>query len=313
MHRYLIFRIISSIISVVGASFIVFSVSVVSDDPLLLYAKPGGHGTTQEQLDALSAKLGLDRPVVVQWAIWMGNALSGDLGESLLDERPVTDKISERVGASLKLGIASWIFASLLGIPLGVIAAVKRGSPWDYLARGIALFGTAIPNFWLGIMLITVFSVQLQWLPVATSGPGFLSIPHLILPMVVLGTATAAGYVRITRSSMLEVLDSEFLRLARAKGVTHQRAIWKHALRNALIPPLTISSELFAGFITGSVLVETVFAWPGLGRLAIDAVNNNDFALVTGVTMFFVVIWVVTNLITDIAYLWVDPRIRLAA
>lgn len=311
MRSYIALRLISSLVSILGASFIVFSISIISDDPLLLYAKPGGHGTTPEQLEALSEKLGLDRPVVVQWFIWVGNAARGNLGNSLLDERPVTDKIGERVSATLKLGIASWIFASLLGVPLGVIAAVKRGSPWDYVARGIALFGDAIPNFWLGIMLITIFAVQLQWLPVATSGPGFLSIPHLILPMVVLGSATAAGYVRITRSSMLEVLDSEFVRLARAKGVSNERAIWKHALRNALIPPLTISSVLFAGFITGSVLTETVFAWPGLGRLAVDAVNNNDFALITGITMFFVVIWVITNFITDLLYMWVDPRIRL--
>lgn len=311
MRSYITLRIISSLVSVLGASFIVFSISIISDDPLLLYAKPGGHGTTPEQIEALKEKLGLDRPVIVQWFIWIGNAVRGDLGNSLLDDRPVTDKIGERVSATLKLGIASWIFASLLGVPLGVIAAVKRGSPWDYVARGIALFGDAIPNFWLGIMLITIFAVQLQWLPVATSGPGFLSIPHLILPMVVLGSATAAGYVRITRSSMLEVLDSEFVRLARAKGVSNERAIWKHALRNALIPPLTISSVLFAGFITGSVLTETVFAWPGLGRLAVDAVNNNDFALITGITMFFVVIWVITNFITDLLYVWADPRIRL--
>ncbi len=301
----------SSLVSVLGASFIVFSISIISDDPLLLYAKPGGHGTTPEQIEALTEKLGLDKPVVFQWFIWVGNAVRGDLGNSLLDDRPVADKIGERVSATLKLGIASWIFASILGVPLGVIAAVKRGSLWDYVARGIALFGDAIPNFWLGIMLITIFAVQLQWLPVATSGPGFLSVPHLILPMVVLGSATAAGYVRITRSSMLEVLESEFVRLARAKGVSHERTIWKHALRNALIPPLTISSVLFAGFITGSVLTETVFAWPGLGRLAIDAVNNNDFALVTGITMFFVVIWVITNFATDLLYIWADPRIRL--
>lgn len=311
MQKYIARRIVAAIISIVGASFIVFTTSIATDDPLLLYAKPGGHGMTPEQTEALKIKLGLDKPLVVQWLIWAGHAIEGDLGQSIFDERSVTTKIAERIPATLKLGISAWIFAGVVGVPLGVLSAVRRASIWDYAARTIALFGDAVPNFWLGIMMILFFSVQLRWLPVATAGDGFISIPHLILPMVVLGLNSSANYLRITRSAMLESLDSEYVRMARAKGVSNTAVIWKHAFRNALIPPVTVSSVLFVGFVTGSVLVESVFAWPGLGRLAVDAVNNNDFPLITGITMFFVTIWAFFNLITDFIYLAIDPRLRL--
>ncbi|MFW6195312.1 MAG: ABC transporter permease [Chloroflexota bacterium] len=311
MSRYIARRFISAIVSIIGASFIVFTVSVISDDPLLLYAKPGGHGMAPGQVEALESKLGLDKPVIVQWALWLGRAVQGDLGQSIFDERPVTDKILERAPATLKLGIASWIFATVVGIPLGVLSALKRATIWDYTGRVLALMADAIPNFWLGIMLMLIFSVSLGWLPVATSGPGFLSLPHLVLPTFVLGANSAAGYMRITRSAMLESLDSEYVRLARSKGLNGATVVWKHAFRNALIPPVTVSSVLLVGFITGSVLIETVFAWPGLGKLAVTAVNNNDFPLVTGITMVFVTVWVAFNFITDLVYVWIDPRIRL--
>jgi peptide/nickel transport system permease protein len=312
VKTFLTRRIISGLLSLAGATFIVFVISVGADDPLLLYAKPGGYGVDPAQLEVLRTKLGLDKPVVVQWAYWIGRAAKGDLGRSIFDERPITEKIGQRIGATLKLGVAAWVFATLLGVPLGVLAAVKRGTPWDYVGRFFALFGQAIPNFWLGIVLVLIFAVRLDWLPSSTAGEGFISIRHMVLPVVVLGTSTAAGYLRITRSAMLEVLDSEFIKLARAKGVMHQWVIWKHAFRNALIPPLTVSAVLLTAFITGSVVTETVFAWPGLGRLAVDAVSQNDFPLVTGITLMFVTAWVVMNFLVDLAYAYVDPRIRLA-
>jgi peptide/nickel transport system permease protein len=224
----------------------------------------------------------------------------------------VTSKIGQRIGTTLKLGVMAWIVATAIGVPLGVLAAVKRGSVWDYIGRSFALFGQAIPNFWLGIIMIMVFALWLGWLPSAGKGEGFISWRHMVMPVIVLGTATAAGYLRITRSAMLEVLDSEFVKLARAKGVNNTWIVWKHALRNALIPPLTVSAVLMASFITGSVITERVFAVPGLGTLAIDAVSQKDFPVISGVTLLFVTIWVLMNFVTDILYVVIDPRIRLS-
>ena len=311
MRNFLLRRAVSAFLSLIGATFVVFTISVASDDPLLLYAKPTGYGMPESQRAALSAKLGLDKPIVVQYLLWIGRALSGDLGESIFDERPVTDKIEERVGVTLKLGIVSWLFATLLGVPMGILSAVKRASLWDYLGRGFALFGQAVPNFWLGIMMIFLFAVRLDWLPSATAGEGFFSYKHYVMPVFVLGTATAGGYLRITRSAMLEVLDAEYVKLARAKGVENTFVVWKHALRNALIPPLTVSAVLMAGFITGSLITESVFAIPGIGSLAIQSVTNNDFPLVAGITMIFTALWVTTNFIADVLYVVIDPRIRL--
>ena len=193
MRNFLLRRVVSAFLSLIGATFVVFTISVASDDPLLLYAKPTGYGMPESQRAALSAKLGLDKPIIVQYLLWIGRAFTGDLGESIFDERPVTDKIEERVGVTLKLGIVSWLFATLLGVPMGILSAVKRASVWDYLGRGFALFGQAVPNFWLGIMMIFLFAVRLDWLPSATAGEGFFSYRHYVMPVFVLGTATAGG------------------------------------------------------------------------------------------------------------------------
>lgn len=312
MKSFLIRRVIASILSLLGATFIVFGITQLAEDPLLLYAKPGGYGVTPEQEAALRKKLGIDKPIVVQYVLWVGRALRGDLGNSILDELSVTSKIEQRIAITVKLGVASWALATIIGVPMGILAAVKRGSVFDYIGRGFALFGQAVPNFWLGIIMILVFAIWLGWLPSAGKGEGFFSWKHMIMPMIVLGTATSAGYLRITRSAMLEILDSEFVKLARAKGVGNNLVIWKHAFRNALIPPLTVSAVLMAGFITGSVITERVFAIPGLGSLAIDAVGMRDFPVISGVTLLFVSVWVVVNLITDLLYVVVDPRIRLS-
>jgi peptide/nickel transport system permease protein len=290
MKTFLVRRFFAGIVSLLGATFLVFGISQTANDPLLLYAKPGGYGVSPEQVQALKEKLGIDRPVPVQYGLWLGRTLRGDLGNSILDEIPVTQKLRDRIPATLKLGIASWIVATLIGVPLGVLSAVKRATVWDYMGRGFALFGQAVPNFWLGIMLVLVFSVQLGWLPSATAGDGFLSI---------------------TRSAMLEVLDSEYVKMARIKGAGSSIVIWKHAFRNALIPPLTVSATLFAAFLTGALVIEQVFAWPGLGSLAVQAVFNIDFPLLSGITLFFVTVWVTINFLTDVAYVLIDPRIRL--
>jgi peptide/nickel transport system permease protein len=299
------------VLSLLGATFIVFGITIASEDPLQLYAKPGGYGISPDQEAALRKKLGIDKPIVVQYVLWISRAARGDLGNSIFDELPVTQKISQRIGITLKLGVLAWSLATVIGVPIGILSAVKRGSWWDYGGRVFALCGQAIPNFWLGIVMILIFALTLGWLPSAGKGEGFISWRHMVMPVIVLGTATSAGYLRITRSAMLEVLDSEFVKLARAKGVTNNWVIWKHAFRNALIPPITVSAVLMAGFITGSVITERVFAIPGLGALAVDSVSTKDFPVIAGVTLFFVTIWVVTNFVTDILYVVIDPRIRL--
>jgi peptide/nickel transport system permease protein len=262
--------------------------------------------TTQEQWDTWGRQMGLDKPVAVQFLIWFGKALRGDLGVSLRESRSVTTALIERIPASLQLGLASWIFAIALGWPLGVLSAVKRGTIWDYTGRTLALLGQALPPFWVGIMLIFIFAVELEWLPVGRRG----GISHYILPAITLGWLSAAGQLRLVRSAMLETLDSEYIKLARAKGVSARVVIWKHALKNAAIPPLTFAGLVLAGFVTGTVVTETVFAWPGLGRLAVTAVLQNDFPMVAGAVLLVTVMYVGLSFMIDIAYAYIDPRIR---
>ena len=197
-----------------------------------------------------------------------------------------------------------------------MLSAVKRATIWDYIGRGFALFGQALPAFWVGVMLVLIFSVNLEWLPAAFKnepGEAGFSWRHFILPTITIGWGAAAGYLRITRSAMLEVLDSEFVKLARAKGMGTSAVVWKHAFKNALIPPLTLSALLLAGLMNGAVVAEVVFAWPGLGRVALlEAVNNNDFPLLTGAVFIFTIIYLIMNFIADLLYAWADPRIRYA-
>jgi peptide/nickel transport system permease protein len=314
MRKYLIQRVSFGIMSLFAATIIVFVMSRATGDPLLLYAKPGGYGVSPEQVAALKKKLALDKPLMVQYFIWAGRVLRGDLGNTILAERPVSKILMERLPNTLILGLAAWIFATVIGIPLGILSAVKRGTVWDYLGRGIALFGQALPQFWVGIVAILIFAVYFGWLPSGTRGsekpiwPD--QIKHLILPTITLGWTPMAAYLRITRSAMLEVLDTEYVKLARAKGVTGWAVIGKHAFRNALIPPLTVSALILVGFLDGAVLVESVFSWPGVGRLALDAIFNNDFPLLTGVILLFAIFFVVGSLVADFLYVVIDPRIR---
>lgn len=316
MRTFLARRSLYAVLSLFAATAIVFGLSRMVGDPRLLYARPGGYGITQEQFEAIGKRLGLDEPLVVQYGMWVGRILRGDLGRTLLTERPVTKVIGEKIANTIQLGVVAWILATLIGVPLGVFSAVKRGSTTDYVGRAFALFGQALPAFWQGIMMILIFGVYLGWLPSGTRGfhEGFPlawgNVKFFILPAVTLASHATAGYLRITRSAMLEVLDSEYVKLARVKGVSERSVIWKHAFKNALIPPLTVSSLLLGSLLTGTVVVETVFAWPGLGSLAVQAVDNNDFPVLTAVVLIFTVLWVGVNLLTDIAYGLIDPRIR---
>ena len=310
MYRFLVRRLIFAIFTLVGATLVTFALSRMAGDPRYLYAQEGGYGMTPEMWENLGKKLGLDKPLIVQYFVWLGNFITLDWGESLLDRKSVAGKIKDRFPYTLKLGFTSFLLSTILGVPLGVLSAVKRATLWDYLGRGFALLGQALPPFWIGIMGILIFAVQLRWLPSGTLGEGFFSWKHFVMPTITLGWLAAASYLRLVRSAMLEVLDSEFIKLARAKGVSTAGVIWKHAFRNALIAPLTFSGLLLISFINGTVVTETVFSIPGLGRLAFEAINNNDFPIMVGTVMVFTFMYVIMNFIVDILYAYIDPRIR---
>ena len=312
MQQFLLRRFFYTLLALIGATVLVFALSRVMGDPRLIYAQEGGYGIPEATWEKLGEEMGLDKPVIFQYAIWLGKAVRGDLGNSLLDQRPVSEIIVTRIGATFRLAAVAWAFATIVGIPLGVVSAVKRGGVWDAIARVFALLGQTLPPFWIGIMGILIFGVKLGWVPAAYQYDSGLNLSSYALPALTLGWFAAAGYMRLTRSAMLEVLDMEYMKLARAKGVGGSVLVWKHAFRNAIIAPLTFSSLILAGFITGTVVVETVFAWPGLGRLAVEATVDNDFALMTGCVLLFTLMYVGVNFVTDVIYAYVDPRIRYA-
>lgn len=316
MVRFVGRRLVFMVFSLVAATMLVFSLSRATGDPLLLYAKPGGYGMSPDQIEALSKKLGLDKPLVAQYFVWLGRVVRGDFGNTILDDQPVLQVVREKIFNTFRLGAGAWIWAVTLGVPLGVVSAVKRGSPWDYFARVYALLGMAVPSFWIGLMAILAFSVKLDLFPSGSMDPTrapfwtWTSLKYYILPCLIAGWYPAAGLMRITRSAMLEVLDSEYIKFARAKGVAGRLIIWKHAFRNAMIPPLTLMAINIAHFLSGAIVVEQVFAWPGMGRLTVQAIFNNDFPLLTGCVLLFSTIFVTANFLADVAYAYVDPRIR---
>lgn len=309
MYRFVIRRVLYVFVALVAATLFVFLLGRAQGDPRNLLLQEGGYGVTQETWDLIGKRLNLDKPLVIQYLIWLGRVLTGDLGESVGDRIPVADQLRVRIWPTVSLAAPAWILAIIIGIPLGIVSATKRGSLIDYLARGFALIGQAAPQFWLALMGILIFAVFLRWVPVATPGEGF-AIRNYILPVTVLGLGPTAAYLRLTRSAMLNVLDSEYIKLARAKGLSNRTVIWKHAFRNAVIPSLTLSTLVLAGLITGSIVIESVFAWPGIGRMAFEAVSNGDFPLVTGTVLFFTLFYLVLNFITDLLYVVIDPRIK---
>jgi peptide/nickel transport system permease protein len=304
MQRYISRRLIQMMIALFLMSVIVFLLGRLTGDPVSMLLS---QYSTEEDRVRITEQLGLNKPVLEQYGIFMFNALKGDLGKSVAgDNRPALTLILERFPASLKLALVALIISILIGIPLGVLSAVKRGSFVDALARLLALLGQSLPAFWLGIVFMYFFSVKLRLLP--TSGYG--GIRHFILPAATMGLFTVAAVTRLTRSSMLEVLDSEYIKLARIKGVSEAIVIWKHALRNSLMPVITFMGTFFATMITGAVVIETVFSWPGIGRLAYESILNRDFPVMQGVILFMTTLYILANLIVDVLYAWVDPRIR---
>lgn len=303
MQRFIIFRLVYAVLVIIAVSMLVFGLSRTVGDPRNIYLSDE---VTQEQYEAWGRQMGLDKPLPIQYVVWLAKAARGDLGKSLRYQIPVASVMWQRIPATVELGVSAFVLAVLMGVSLGVLSAVRRGSLWDYLGRTFALLGQALPTFWTGLLFILVFAVWLGWLPTGRRG----GMDHLILPAITLSWALSAGLLRLTRSSMLEVLDSEYVKLARAKGVSARRVVWKHAFRNAVIPPLTFAGLMLAGFIGGAVVTEVIFAWPGLGRLALQSILQNDTPLMIGIVLLGAAVYLIVNFFIDIAYAYIDPRIR---
>ena len=304
MIRYLTRRLLLTIPVIFGVATLVFSlIHLVPGDPAQVML---GEGASEKDVVELRARLGLDRPLLEQYGTFLSGFVRGDLGSSFRTGQPVTTAILERVPATVELALAAMAVAMIVALPLGIIAAVRRATFADYTAMTVALAGISIPNFWLGPMLAIVFAVQLGWLPV--SGRGGLA--SLILPAISLGAALAAILARMTRASLLEELRELYVRAARARGVSRSRAILRHALRNSLIPLVTILGLQFGAVLTGAVITETIFAWPGVGRLLIQSISFRDYPLVQGCILLIAITYVSVNLITDLVYGALDPRIR---
>ena len=305
MARFLLVRIAQSVFTILLVLVVVFAISRVAGDPVTLLV---GFDFSQEDIDAVRDELGLNDPLHQQFTTFVANAVQGDFGDSFRTDRPAMDEVLSRAPATAQLAIMSLTISLLISIPLGVIAAIKRGSLADGTARFFALVGQATPSFWLGLMLIFFFSVRLGWFP--TGGRGTLE--HLILPAFTLGTAAAASITRLTRSSMLDVWNRDYMTMARAKGVPERMVILKHGFRNAMIPVLTILGLRIGTLLAGSVVVETIFAWPGVGRLIIQAIQVSDYPVVQAAVLLIATTVVLANLLTDLAYMVIDPRIRYA-
>jgi peptide/nickel transport system permease protein len=291
---------------------------------LLVNLAPGGPASlmrmdaTPEQRAALSKRLGLDDPIPVRYTLWLGGALRGDLGTSLSSSEPVAFRIAQRLPNTLLLAGTALMVSILVGIPLGVIAALRRNSIPDFLVALVSVVGVSVPAFWLGIILILMLSVNLNWLPssglVTTGNEGDLGdrLRHLLMPAIVLSTTVLPYVVRFTRSALLDVLGQEYVRTATAKGLTRTRVVWGHALRNALGPVVSIIGTLVPRLVGGSVVTEAVFGWPGMGRLALEAAGGRDYPLIVGITVVVSAVVVASSLLVDMAYVWLDPRVRLA-
>ncbi len=303
MTRFIILRLIFTFVALIGIVIIVFFLVRASGDPLSLLSNPN---LTEEQYEHIKERLGLDKSWGEQFIIYMGDLAQGDLGESLLRERPVIDMIKGAMPNTLKLILPAFALSMILSLILGVLAATYRDSFWDNGVKFLAVLGQALPGFWVAIMAVLIFSVNLGWFPVA----GMTTPAHYILPVGTLAFFILPGMMRLIRSSMLDVLDSEYIKLARIKGLPERVVIWKHALRNALITPLTVAGLIFAMLVTGAIITEQVFNWPGLGRMLLDATFARDFPVVQAITIITAIFVLGINLLVDISYAYIDPQIR---
>ena len=308
-------RILIAIPTLIIVSIFVFSLQkILPGDPVLAMA---GEERNPETLEYLREKYRLNDPLVSQYLYWAGGALTGDLGISLRTNEPVTRLIADKLPVTIQLAVISMIFAFAIGIPMGILSAVKKGTMLDYVANVVALSGLSIPNFWLGIMLILLVSVNLGWLPASGYESFFRdpvrSLETMIMPAFVLGTALSATLMRHTRSAMLSVLQADYVRTARAKGLSERVVILKHTFRNAILPIVTLSALLFGELLAGAVLTEQIFTIPGFGKLIVDAVFNRDYAVVQGVVLVTAVGFILMNLVADVLYVLLNPRMREAS
>ena len=303
MQRYILIRIAQAIFTLWLLSMAVFLSVNMTGDAAIYLLDPDA---TDEEYQELRKQLGLDKPVVVQYGLFLSRVVRGDFGDSIVTRRSARDTLFQRFPATLQLAFAAFVLTIVVGIPLGILSAVKRDTFFDTFGKFFAVLGIATPSFWIAIMLVLLFGAILGWLP--TFGRG--GVDHFILPVFVLSWGGMAGVVRLARSSMLEVLDSEYVKFARIKGLSEQLVIWKHALKNAIIPVLTFSGLTLAGLLNGSVTIEVVFAWPGIGQLMLEGVQRRDFPIVQATVMAAGLFYVVMALMVDILYAYVNPRIR---
>lgn len=304
MLRYIAQRLAAAAVTIwVATVAVTLLIHAVPGDPVrIMYAK---FQSTPEQLEAVRTSLGLDQPIHVQYAMYLGRLAEGDLGRTIVGDQPVLDVLLARFPATLTLAVASLAIAILVGMPLGFLAAYKRGSWVDIGAMLVAIVGVSMPHFWLGLLLLFFFALQLGWLPVAGSG-----IANLALPALTLGLANAAVLARLTRSAMIDIFDQDFVRTAQAKGLPRTVVLYRHALRAGLVPIVSMLGLQFAYLMGGAIVVENVFAWNGVGRLAIEAVFARDYPLIQGFILFFASIVVIVSVIIDVLYAFLDPRIR---
>jgi peptide/nickel transport system permease protein len=303
MVRFIIIRILQAIVALIGIMVMVFFLVRASGDPTELIKSPN---STKEQIAALKVQLGLDKSYAEQFVIFIKDYSRGDFGKSFMQMRPVIEMIGEALPNTLKLGVPSFFVGMLLALALGILGAVRRDSILDNGVKFLAILGQALPGFWVAIMAVLIFSVYWPILPAA----GMDTPLHYVLPVGTMVFFMLPGMMRLVRSSMLDVLDSEYIKLARIKGLSERVVIWKHALRNALITPLTVAGMLFGGIIGGAIITETIFNWPGMGRLAITSTFARDFPVVQTITILVAVMVLGMNLLVDIAYAYVDPQIR---
>jgi peptide/nickel transport system permease protein len=315
MLKLILNRIAVAIPTLIIVSLFVFALQhALPGDPFLVIA---GEERDPESIARLRALYRMDDPVIVQYFAWITQVVQGEFGRSLRTSEPVLGLILQKLPVTIQLAVASMIVALAIGLPTGILAAVRKGTAVDYASSAVALSGLSIPNFWLGIMLILLFAVELRWLPASGYVPFFKdplgALETLVLPAFVLGSGLAAFIMRHTRSAMLEVLRADYVRTARAKGLTERTVIGRHALRNALIPVITLSTILFGELLAGAVLTEQVFTIPGFGKLIVDAVFNRDYGVVQGVVLCTAIGFILMNLIADVLYILVNPRLREAS
>ena len=307
MRKYLIGRLIAAVPTILGVVVIVF---------IALRVLPGSvadrlaadFGMSAADIARLEAQWGLDDPIVVQFGRFVSDAVRGDFGRSIWSRRPVTQQITQQLPATIELAAAAMAIAILIGIPLGILAALRRDSWLDTASMAVALIGVSMPNFWLGLVLIVVFGATLGWLPMAGSG----GWQHLILPAFTLGFSLSGIIARLVRAAMLEALSQDYVRTARSKGLAERLVAWKHALRNALIPVVTVLGLQIAGLLNGAVVIETVFSRPGIGRMLVNGIIDKDFPIVQGVVILVAGVYVLANIVVDVLYAAIDPRISYA-